>query len=39
MSRYDKVNKAKHNQAKVPLTDSMLNFLGKSVSTSSSSSM
>lgn len=38
MSRYDKVNTAKQNQAKVQLTDSMLNFLGKPPASTSSSS-
>jgi hypothetical protein len=36
-SRYDKLNTSIHNQTKVQLTDSMLNFLGKPISTSSSS--
>lgn len=36
--RYDKVKTAINNQEKVQMTDSMLNFLGKPISTSSSSS-
>jgi hypothetical protein len=36
--RYDKVQTAINNQEKVQMTDSMLNFLGKPISTSSSSS-
>jgi hypothetical protein len=36
--RYEKVRTAINNQEKVQMTDSMLNFLGKSVPTSSSSS-